>query len=117
MAEELTEAQHEELIAALMALEGDLVSLLQGQHGTEVVELTTAVGRLSRIDAIQQQAMAQAQQRRYELRLKQVRVALKTVADDEYGDCKKCGEPVGYGRMKAKPETPCCVQCMAELGG
>ena len=105
MAEELTEAQYAETVALLRGLESDLLALLAGQHGTEVVELTTAVGRLSRIDAIQQQAMAQAQQRRYELRLKQVRVALNTVADDEYGECKKCGEPVGYGRLKAKPTS------------
>lgn len=117
MPDELSKPQYDELVADLRALRDELRALLELQHGTEVVELTTAVGRLSRIDAIQQQAMAQAQQRRYELRFRQVSVALKAVDEDEFGDCKKCGESVGYGRLKAKPETPCCVSCMAELGG
>lgn len=117
MPDELTEAQEQELIADLMALKVELGERLSAAHGTEVVELTSAVGRVSRIDAIQQQAMAQEQLRRHEQRAKVVEGALKTVASGDYGYCKKCGEPIGFGRLKARPETPCCVECMAELGG
>jgi DnaK suppressor protein len=115
--DELTSAQEDELIADLRALRSELAELLGAAHGTEVVELTSAVGRVSRIDAIQQQAMAQEQLRRHEQRAKVVAVALKTVEQGDYGFCKKCGEPIGYGRLKARPETPCCVICMASLGG
>lgn len=117
MPEELTEAEESELIADLRALDRELTELLSAAHGIEVVELTTAVGRVSRIDAIQQQAMAKEQLRRHEHRAKVVKVALRTVDSGEFGYCKKCGEPIGYGRLKARPETPCCVGCMAELGG
>ena len=117
MPDELTDAQVEELHADLLALGVGLrQTLITTNKAAETVHLDqSAVGRLSRIDAIQGQAMAQEQLRRNELRLKQVAVALKTYEDDEYGWCKKCGEPIGYGRLKARPETVVCVPCMREL--
>ena len=117
MPDELTDAQLEELHADLLALRDSLrKTLATTNQAAETVHLDqTAVGRVSRIDAIQHQAMAQEQLRRNELRLKQVAVALQTYADDDYGWCKKCGEPVGYGRLKARPETVVCVPCMREL--
>ena len=117
MAEELTEEQREELRQVLLALREELQRTLvvTAEHAS-VVELDqAAVGRLSRMDAIQQQHMADAQKRRNELRLQQIAVALAD-EQDEYGWCKKCGEPIGFKRLKARPESPCCVSCMAELG-
>ena len=91
-------------------------SLASVTEQAAVVELDQgAVGRLSRMDAIQQQQMADAQKRRNELRLQQIAVALADF-EDEYGWCKKCGEPIGFARLKARPESPCCVTCMAALG-
>lgn len=115
--DELTDAQHDELVADLRAL---LVALRSTAEGTEKLAQTVhldqaAVGRLSRVDALQAQKMAQAQKRRNELRMKQVLVALRAVDDEVYGDCKVCGEPIGYARLKARPESPACVTCMAEL--
>ncbi len=117
MTEELTEAQREELTAALLALQDDLRQTLRttSEHARTVELDQAAVGRLSRVDALQQQAMAAEQAKRNALRLQQVAVALQTVADDAYGDCKKCGEPIGYRRLRARPESPCCVLCMAEM--
>ena len=117
MTEELSDAQRDELRADLLSLRDSLSSSL-GTHeaNAQPVELDqAAVGRLSRIDAIQQQQMADAQRRRNELRLKQLAVALRGFDDDSYGDCKVCGEPIGYRRLKARPESPACVSCMAEL--
>ena len=119
MSEELTDAQRDELRADLIALRDALLQTSQttADHAQTVELDQAAVGRISRIDAIQQQAMATAQKQRNELRLKQIAVALGTFADDAYGDCKRCGEPIGYRRLKARPESPCCVPCMAEIGG
>ena len=116
--DELTDEQVEELIELLRSLQASLIASdkVSADHAG-VVELDQgAVGRVSRVDAIQQQQMAEAQRRRNELRLKQIAVALQTHAQGDYGWCKKCGEPIGYKRLKAKPESPCCVACTAELG-
>ncbi len=117
MSEALSDAERDELRADLLALR-DSLSRALGTHeaNAQPVELEpAAVGRVSRIDAIQQQQMADAQKRRNELRLKQVAVALVGFEDDSYGDCKVCGEPIGFRRLKARPESPACVACMAEL--
>ena len=116
--EELSDAQIEELHARMLAQVQELTALLSNENdGGEIVDLDQPIGRLSRMDALQQQQMVHAQRRRHELRLKQLHVALKTWEEGEYGWCKKCGEPVGYQRLKARPESPCCVPCMQEIGG
>lgn len=114
---ELTEAQHDELVGDLHRLLATLTQTASEADAlTRTVELDQgAVGRVSRVDALQAQKMAQAQQRRNELRRKQVLVALQAVDDGLYGDCKVCGEPIGYPRLKARPESPACIGCMADL--
>lgn len=115
--DDLTDDQHAELVADLHALLARLRSTAEGTAElARTVDLDqAAMGRVSRVDALQAQKMAEAQKRRNELRLKQVFVALKAVDDEAYGDCKVCGEPIGYARLKARPESPACVGCMAEL--
>ena len=115
--EELTDEQREELLADLHSLREQLLETGAGKaEEAAIVTLDqSAVGRLSRIDAIQQQKMAEAELRRNALRLKQVAVAVNGFEED-FGWCKRCGEPIGYRRLKARPETPCCVGCMEELG-
>jgi len=111
---ELTEVQREELIAALHALSAQLTELLAStSEDSKPVDLDQPIGRLSRMDAMQHQQMAQAARRGHELRLKQVRAALAAVEAGEYGDCRSCEEPIGYGRLTARPETPFCVACQS----
>ncbi len=119
MPEELTPEQHDELVAVLRQLATQLGVNQAASAGHAIpVELDqTAVGRVSRIDAIQQQQMAAEVVRRTETRLKVVKLALKAADEGEYGWCRKCGEPIGYGRLKARPESPCCVECTAAIGG
>jgi DnaK suppressor protein len=113
MAEELTDEQYAELHRTLLTLREELVGLLKRTDELDTVDLEQPIGRVSRIDALQQQQMAAARHRRHELKLQQVVVALKAVGEDEFGYCKRCGEPIGYRRLEARPETPCCVPCMA----
>jgi DnaK suppressor protein len=66
------------------------------------------------MDAIQQQHMAQAGTAALERRLSQINAALAAADSGTYGYCRRCGEPVGYKRLKAKPETPFCLRCQAD---
>ena len=119
MAAELTASQRTELIRDLRFLESQVASsLLSTGTRAETDHLDqTAVGRVSRGDALQAQSMAKEQHRRLELRSKQIAVAIAAVEDEQYGDCKACDEPIGYGRLKARPECVLCVDCTAERGG
>ncbi len=113
--DELTEVQHAQLVAALHELKASLRLRLDDTSRTETVDLDLPIGRLSRMDAIQQQKMAQAEQAKAGLRLQAVEAALERAAEDEYGWCCQCGEPVGWPRLRARPETPFCVPCLEKL--
>ena len=115
-ADELTEEEAAELHAALLTLKEELDCLLSGAGDrTATVDLDQPIGRISRIDALQEQKMALEQKRRVELRQAQVQQALLRVAEGDYGDCRRCEEPVGYGRLKAQPETAFCLVCRQEI--
>jgi DnaK suppressor protein len=71
----------------------------------------TKVGRLSRMDAMQQQAMAQATAQRAEVELQRVRMALSRLRGGEYGYCVKCEEDIAEGRLRVDPATLVCIDC------
>lgn len=68
-------------------------------------------GRLSRMDALQGQAMATAagQRRRHELA--RIAAALQRVDVGGYGECIECGEAVAPGRLRADPAATHCIEC------
>ena len=111
----LSNEQRSELLKDLENLARELQHSLEGTaEAARPVELDQpAVGRVSRIDAIQQQKMLEANRHAQRARLGLVRTALLRVEEDEYGDCRSCGESVGYKRLKARPESVFCVDCQA----
>ena len=111
----LTVAQHTELIQALLALRADLQKLLDDANdGSKPVSIDTPIGRLSRMDAIQQQNMSQANRRSAQQRLARVEAALRRCDNDEYGLCLDCDEPIGYARLKARPDALFCINCQTD---
>jgi len=110
--EELTEEQAQKLVLDLHRLRTEIEAALESsKEGTKVVSLDQPIGRVSRIDAIQQQKMAEESRRKQQLRLGQIAVALAAVENDEYGYCRSCEEPIGHRRLTARPETPFCLRC------
>lgn len=69
------------------------------------------VGRLSRMDAMQSQAMARETQRRRKTDLQKVEAAIKRLKDDEYGLCCICDDPIPKKRLGFDPSTTTCVEC------
>ena len=111
---ELSDAEADELRAALVALERDLTaSLASSQAAAAPVDLDEPIGRLSRMDAIQQQKMAEASREGLALRARQVRAALARFAEGSYGECLGCEVCVGYARLCARPEAPFCIACQS----
>ncbi len=86
-----------------------------GHESAAVVELDQAkVGRLSRMDAMQAQAMAQASSQRREQMLRKITAALGRIDHDEYGDCQSCYEPINPTRLEFDPTATLCVDCASE---
>lgn len=95
-------------IQALDDLDNDL------QRAGDTVELDqTCIGRLSRMDAMQAQAMAQAGQQRSLLERQQIQSALQRIAVGDYGYCLICDEEIPLLRLQANPAAPLCIQCAA----
>jgi DnaK suppressor protein len=70
-----------------------------------------SVGRLSRMDAMQQQAMSQAQQRARSAELVRIDQALRRLEDGEYGYCLECGDEIPDKRLEIDPSASHCVKC------
>jgi len=114
--DELSPEQEQELDVLLRSILDELERHLdEASDATATVDLEQPIGRVSRIDALQQQKMAKEQRRRQEVRLAQVKQALKVLDDGEYGYCRRCEEPIGYPRLKARPESPFCLGCMSSI--
>jgi DnaK suppressor protein len=70
-----------------------------------------SVGRLSRIDAMQVQAMAMAQQRRRQSEAAAIDAALKRIDAGEYGYCLTCGDEIVEARLMNTPWVTLCIDC------
>ena len=110
---ELSHEQVTLLEQSLRALDEQLrTHLVTSRESAAPVQLDqSSVGRLSRMDALQSQHLAAANRRQTQLRVDQIRAALKLISDGDYGACRLCEEPIGYRRLQARPETPLCVTC------
>jgi DnaK suppressor protein len=79
---------------------------------TSPVELDQSrVGRLSRMDAMQQQAMALEQDRRRDTQLKRIEGAFQRLKQGTYGACARCGEALDADRLEFDPTVFFCVTC------
>ena len=97
----------------LLKLREDLESLAAtSDQSSQIVELDQArVGRLSRMDAMQAQAMAKEFRRRREIMLRKIAAALARVEDGEYGYCQSCDDPIHQKRLEFDPTALLCIQC------
>jgi DnaK suppressor protein len=87
-----------------------------GQQAEEVVELDqTRVGRLSRMDAMQAQAMSLETGRRRRQHILAIDAALERISVKDYGDCFECGEFINPARLNADPTATLCIGCAEAL--
>jgi DnaK suppressor protein len=70
------------------------------------------VGRLSRMDAMQAQQMAQETARRRQLQLQKIDNALRRMEAGDYGYCFKCGDEIDTARLNFDPASTRCIGCM-----
>ena len=86
------------------------------RDATATVELDqTRQGRLSRMDALQGQAMAKATEQRRSHEIQRLKAALLRLERDDFGECLECGEPIAKARLKADPAATLCRECASEL--
>ena len=98
----------------MLQLKLELVRVKElSEESTKPVKLDQAsVGRLSRMDAMQVQSMAQETVRRYELQLGKVEGALRRIENGDFGFCYVCSEEIENRRLEIDPTATRCVACI-----
>ena len=99
-----------------MLLRQQKETILDVEHdnaqSTEIVELDQAkIGRLSRMEALQDQAMAIETEQRRKLQLQKIDAAFHRIEDDDYGYCLRCGEAINEQRLMIDPCATLCISC------
>lgn len=104
-----TESAREKLLQLRAELEAVVA---ESKDSAAIVELDQSkVGRLSRMDALQGQAMAQASVQRREATLRNIAAALQRIDDGVYGLCKDCDENIAGKRLEFDPAALRCIDC------
>ncbi|MEM8582940.1 MAG: TraR/DksA C4-type zinc finger protein [Bacteroidota bacterium] len=70
-----------------------------------------SIGRISRMDAINNQAVVQASLRQAKAKLAKLQHGLSSIDEPNFGKCKRCGRDIPPMRLVLMPESPFCVRC------
>lgn len=110
---ELNETQKNELRQLIVEAKEQLVQQLSdNEAASQPVQLDqTVFGRVSRMDAIQQQHMAASTREQAQRRLLRLNKSIQLLDNGDYGYCQHCDEPINYQRLLAQPEAVLCLQC------
>ncbi|HKL18482.1 MAG TPA: TraR/DksA C4-type zinc finger protein [Halalkalibaculum sp.] len=78
---------------------------------TKPVAPDNAIGRLSRMDAINNKTINEASLRENKSKLQKLERAMDRIGEERFGYCSKCGDEIAFGRLKFMPWTTKCVRC------
>ena len=109
LAPEQREEIRDELLRSLGKLERSLKATAAAARPRDLEQDT--VGRLSRIDALQNQGLSQNLAAREKAQLKAIMDALQRLEDGSYGSCTGCGGGIPYERLLIYPEALACQAC------
>lgn len=100
-------------LSQLHTLRSDILDLREARdESAGVVELDQSrTGRLSRVDSLQRQAIAQHGQRQATARLRKIEAAILRCVEGSYGACLECDEPVDERRLDVDPAAELCIDC------
>lgn len=103
-----------QLIVALHEETLRTIELTKASSKTVVLD-QNSVGRLSRIDAMQGQAMALANTQRQQNFLRELEAGLNDIESGEFGRCKICDKFIATARLELSPTAQHCVDCAAAI--
>lgn len=78
---------------------------------TKPIPLDAAIGRVSRMDAINNKAINESSLREKKKTLTQLERILENSDSKDFGFCQKCGNDIPFGRLEYMPQTTRCVNC------
>jgi DnaK suppressor protein len=83
---------------------------------TQPISPDNAIGRLTRMDAINSKSINEAALNKAKQTLSKMEGALTMINDPDFGLCRECEDPIPFARLMIVPESNLCVQCAGILG-
>ncbi|MEX0607964.1 MAG: TraR/DksA C4-type zinc finger protein [Balneolaceae bacterium] len=109
----MTNAEKNQLIeiikSQIIELKSDIVELVEL---TKPIPLDASIGRISRMDAINNKTINESSLREKKKMLQRLEKALENSTSKEFGICTKCGKEIPFGRLEFMPHTTRCVTCI-----
>ena len=81
------------------------------KQNTKPISPENSIGRVSRMDAINNKSVSEAALRTAKRKLASLKFALTKVGSPDFGNCAKCGNPIQIGRLMYMPESNNCIRC------
>ena len=85
--------------------------ILDYKESTKPISPENAIGRVSRMDAINNKSVVEAALRKAEEKLNKLKLVLDKVNDADFGLCMRCGNPIPIGRILLMTQSRNCVRC------
>ena len=108
MTTEERQALKNRIVSEIEILEKNIADL---KEMTKPIAPENAIGRVSRMDAINNKSVNEAALRSAEMKYDKLQLALKKIDDEGFGKCTKCGKDIPQGRLMFMPESSKCVVC------
>jgi DnaK suppressor protein len=109
----ISKEQKEELIAIIKAETAKLTNKIEELKSFAKPEAPdNAIGRISRMDAINNKSIVDASLRNLHTRLDQLQKISQVIHDKDYGLCIKCHRTIAFERLKIRPEVRLCAGCL-----
>lgn len=96
------------IVALIKKSEADLIEI---SKMTQPVKPENSLGRISRMDAINNKSVMEAAERNKKAKLSKLKLALTNIDTEDYGICSNCSKQIQQGRLIFLPESTKCIHC------
>ena len=108
----LSKKEKKEIAEAIEKSIGEMKEkILEYKELTKPISPENAIGRVSRMDAINNKSVNEAALRQAEMKLRKMQQSLEKIDQPHFGTCTGCGEQIPLGRIMLMPESTKCVRC------
>ncbi|RPG58444.1 MAG: TraR/DksA family transcriptional regulator [Flavobacteriales bacterium TMED191] len=94
-----------------LELQNTIQSIRKYKKLTQPISPENAIGRVSRMDAINNKSVVEAALRKSEEKLKKLKMVKKNISNKDFGICIRCKTQIPIGRLMIIPESTKCVNC------
>lgn len=108
MNKEEKEAIKDKIIELISKAEKEIIGM---EAMTEPIKPENSLGRISRMDAINNKSVQEAALRTKRRQYSQLRLALTKVDNHDFGICSRCRNSIQQARLILLPEKSTCVRC------